>query len=93
MIEDILRNILAEELQKFKDEVIGELNKLRPDESTMDKYGETLTVDEAAKLLKVSKYTLYELARNPRFPCKRIGSRIIIPTRKFFQWVNETGSV
>lgn len=59
----------------------------------MDKYGETLTVDEAAKLLKVSKYTLYELARNPRFPCKRIGSRIIIPTRKFFQWVNETGSV
>ena len=93
MIDKTIRQIVAEELQKMKSEVIGELSKLQARPNGVDRYGETLTVDEVAAILKVSKSTIYELARNPRFPCKRIGSRIVIPTRKFFEWMNEAESI
>ena len=89
MIDDTIRQIVSEELQQMKSELIGELSKLQARPTGTDRYGETLTVEEAATILRVSKYTLYELARNPQFPCKRIGRRIVIPTRKFFEWVTE----
>jgi len=88
MIEDIIRNVIAEELQKIKAEILEEMKALQATNSVVDLYGETLTVDKVAEILNVSKNKVYELARNPQFPCKKVGSRIIIPTRKFFEWLN-----
>jgi excisionase family DNA binding protein len=39
----------------------------------------TLTVDEAAKLIGVSRYTLYEAVRTGSVPTIRLGRRILIP--------------
>lgn len=88
MIDETIRQIVAEELQRFKSEFLDELSKRQQTGSGItNQYEATLTVDDAAAILQVSKSTIYELARNPRFPCKRIGRRIIIPTRKFFNWI------
>lgn len=89
MIEDVIRDIVSQELQKIKAEIIEEFRGLHASNSVVDLYGETLTVDRAATILNVSKNKIYEMARNPKFPCKRAGSRIIIPTRKFFEWLND----
>ncbi|WDL97771.1 helix-turn-helix domain-containing protein [Alicyclobacillus sp. ALC3] len=90
MIEDLIRGIVAEELQKIKRELLEELRSLQTSTSLVDLYGETLTVDGAAEILKVSKSKVYELARSPTLPCKKAGSRVIIPTRRFFEWLNES---
>lgn len=92
MIEDTIRKIVSEELQKIKSEILTELKGLQATTNVIDLYGETLTVDKAAEILNVSKSKIYEMARNPTFPCIKAGSRIIIPTRKFFEWMNDSSS-
>jgi hypothetical protein len=88
MIENIIRKILSEELQKIKVEIIKELKELQESNNVVELYGETLTAEKAAKILSVSPGKVYEMSRNPQFPSKKVGSRIIIPTRKFFEWLN-----
>jgi excisionase family DNA binding protein len=41
----------------------------------------TLTVEEAAQLLGVSRSYAYELVRQGALPCLRLGRRIVIPVR------------
>lgn len=89
MIEDIIRKILSEELQKIKVEIIEELKGMQGSINVVEQYGETLTAEKAAKILNVSTSKIYEMARNPEFPCKKVGSRIIISTRRFFRWLND----
>lgn len=89
MIEDIIRKILSEELQKIKVEIIEELKELQGSNSVVELYGETLTAEKAAKILNVSTSKVYEMARNTEIPFKKVGSKIIIPTRRFFSWLNE----
>ena len=47
----------------------------------------TLTVDEAAELLGVSRGTAYEMIKQGEFPVEplRVGRRILIPKHKLFQ--------
>lgn len=44
-----------------------------------------LTVEEAAKILKVSKYTLYELIKRGEIPVKRIGRQIRIDPETLYR--------
>lgn len=47
------------------------------------------SVKEAAEVIGVSKSLLYEeLKRNPEFPRKMIGGRIMIPAKKLVEYFN-----
>lgn len=47
------------------------------------------SVKEAAQVLGISKSLLYdELKRNPLFPRKMIGGRIMIPAQKLTEYFN-----
>lgn len=47
------------------------------------------SVKEAAEVIGVSKSLLYEeLKRNPDFPRKMVGGRIMIPAKKLVEYFN-----
>ena len=54
----------------------------------------TLSLDEAGKLLGVSRQTAYLLSRRNDFPVLRIGRRILIPRKQLEAWMdrNVTGA-
>lgn len=41
-------------------------------------------------ILNVSKNTAYSIARNPEFPKKRIGNKIIINKFQFIKWLENS---
>ena len=47
----------------------------------------TLTIQEAAQMLGVSKPKMYELAKQKGFPALHIGKRIVISTVAFQEWM------
>lgn len=49
----------------------------------------TLTVDEAADLLGISRSLAYELVRVGELPSLRLGRRILIPRRVIYELVEE----
>ena len=54
----------------------------------------TLSLEEAGKLLGVSRQTAYLLTRREDFPVLRIGRRILIPWKQLEAWMdrNVTGT-
>ena len=54
----------------------------------------TLSLEEAGKLLGVSRQTAYLLTRREDFPVLRIGRRILIPRKQLEAWMdrNVTGT-
>lgn len=56
----------------------------------MEKSKLTLTVNEMAALLGISKPTAYELTRREGFPAIRVSDRrIIIPVEGLNKWLND----
>ena len=53
-----------------------------------DKLPLMLSVPEVAAVLGISRAGAYELVRSDGFPALKIGSRIVVPTEKFIEWVN-----
>lgn len=53
----------------------------------LDKYPLALNVDEVAKVLGVSKQNAYTLCHNGKFPCVKIGKRLVIPKKAFERWM------
>ena len=49
----------------------------------------TLTAPEVSEVLGISRAAAYELVRSKGFPRMRIGTRILVPRDKFFQWIEE----
>jgi excisionase family DNA binding protein len=47
----------------------------------------TLTVEEAAAHLGISRNSAYEAVRRGEIPSVRIGGRIVIPRRRFLEWL------
>lgn len=47
-----------------------------------------LSVEEAGKMLGVSRQIAYQLARRDDFPTLRIGRRLLIPRNKLIEWVD-----
>lgn len=52
----------------------------------------TMSVDEMAKALGVSRPTAYQLANSADFPVIRIGRRIRIPVAGLERWIEEQSS-
>ncbi len=57
----------------------------------MEKY--TMSVDEMASAIGISRPKAYELANSDGFPVIRIGRRIRIPVAGLEQWIAEQSSV
>jgi len=47
----------------------------------------TMTVDEAARILGISRNSAYEAVRRNQIPSIRIGRRILIPRHRFLRWL------
>jgi excisionase family DNA binding protein len=54
---------------------------------------ELLTAHEASELIRLPRSSVYELARNRRIPCVRIGRRILFVRAALVQWVIDEMSV
>jgi excisionase family DNA binding protein len=54
---------------------------------------ELLTADEAAQLIRLPRSSVYELARNRRIPCVRIGRRILFVRGELVKWLVDEMSV
>ncbi len=48
-----------------------------------------LSVQELARQMGISLPKAYELAKEPGFPTIRIGTRILIPTEGFHDWLRQ----
>ena len=48
----------------------------------------TLSVEEAGKLLGVSRQIAYQLSRRADFPTLHIGRRVLVPRKQLEQWMN-----
>lgn len=49
----------------------------------------TYSIEEAAKLIGVSKSFMYKLARNQEVPVLKLGKRLVIPRHKFHEFINK----
>jgi excisionase family DNA binding protein len=54
---------------------------------------ELLTADEAAQLIRLPRSSVYELARNQRIPCVRIGRRVLFVRAQLVKWLLDEMSV
>ncbi len=54
----------------------------------------TLSVEEAGKLLGVSRQVAYQLSRRDDFPTLHIGRRVLVPRKQLEAWMdrNVTGT-
>lgn len=50
----------------------------------------TLTISEAAQVLGVGENKMRQLSRSKGFPVIRVGARILIPTTKFEEWIENS---
>jgi len=48
----------------------------------------TLSVEEAGKLLGVSRAIAYQLSRRADFPTLRIGKRVLVPKKQLQEWMD-----
>lgn len=48
-----------------------------------------VSVTEAAKMLGVSRTTMYNLAKQEGFPCVMIGHRMLIPLKGLNEWIDQ----
>ncbi len=49
----------------------------------------TLTVEEAAQMLGISRIKGYELAHSEGFPAMRLGRKLLIPRDRFLAWIDQ----
>ena len=57
------------------------------DYSNYDELPLFLSAEMVAKVLGISISSAYELMHEASFPTLRVGSRIVVPKEKFYQWV------
>ena len=55
----------------------------------MDDGSLVLTVEEAARILRVSRAFAYELLNRGELPCIRLGRRILVPRRALERFIEE----
>ncbi len=50
----------------------------------------TLRVDDVAKILGISRAGAYNLVKSKDFPSIEVGRRLIIPTKQFLEWLENS---
>jgi excisionase family DNA binding protein len=51
----------------------------------------TMTIEEAGAVLGVSRTTAYKLPQIEGFPVLRVGRRILVPRKAFYDWMESAG--
>lgn len=51
----------------------------------------TLTIEQAAEILQISRGSAYAAAREGTIPTIRVGRRLVVPTARFLRWLEGTG--
>jgi len=59
----------------------------------MDKEKQTITVEEAAKVLGIGRGLAYEMARTGRLPTIRFGRRLVVPLRAVERLLEDPGTL
>ena len=49
----------------------------------------TLTVEQMAKAMNISRNTAYELVKQPGFPCFHVGKRILVNREMLQSWLDD----
>ncbi|MGG3625495.1 helix-turn-helix domain-containing protein [Bacillus gobiensis] len=81
--EDVIRQIIREENQAFLEEIktlINATEKINVDD--------VITVEEACKILKMGKSSVYELANHQDFPAVRTGRKVRIIRKGLQEWID-----
>jgi excisionase family DNA binding protein len=47
----------------------------------------TITVEQVAEVLQLSRSTVYESVKRAQIPSLRVGRRIVIPVPRFLEWL------
>ncbi|MBM7606021.1 excisionase family DNA binding protein [Metabacillus crassostreae] len=87
-IEETIRQIVREENKIFLQELKDALLSSR---SSVDS-PEILTVEQAAKILKMGKTSVYELTQRVDFPAIRDGRKVRIPYDGLMNWIQKNSS-
>ena len=53
----------------------------------------TMSVEEAGKVLGVSRPTIYKLVHRAGFPVVRVGNRLLVSTEGLREWVKKEAGV
>ena len=54
-----------------------------------DDLPDVLTIDEAARFLRISRGLAYEGARRGDLPTVRVGRRLLVPRVRLLAWLND----
>ena len=70
---------------------VADLNErvIRLAQSIESKTGACYSVEQAAKILGISRAKMYDLLRRPDFPVVDIGHRKLIPRKQLEQWLDQ----
>lgn len=82
-LEEHIRKVIREELLAFTGRIATYDGESRSD------FPVTLTVKEAAKVLRMGVTKTYNLTRRKGFPAIRDGWKIRIPRDELFRWANQ----
>jgi excisionase family DNA binding protein len=82
--EETIRQIIREE----NDRHLEQIRLLLKEQGFQDK-PRLLTVEEAAKILKMGKSTVYELTHRINFPVIRDGRKVRIPYAALMNWIEQ----
>jgi len=58
----------------------------------MNTLEDTITVEQAAKRLKIGRNTAYEAVKRAEIPSIRIGRRILVPIKALNNWLENGGA-
>lgn len=86
--EDTIRQIIREENERH----LEQIRKLLKEHGVQDK-PKLLTVEEAAKILKMGKSSVYELTHRIDFPVIRDGRKVRIPYSALINWIERESHV
>ena len=95
LTEDGLRRLFVKMLRGAADALDSELSAdaeleapsaQRPTFNSGDRA--TLSVEDAAKVLGISRWSAYELCRRGELPSLRLGRRIVIPTNRLAAYID-----
>jgi excisionase family DNA binding protein len=56
-----------------------------------DDLPDILTVDETARLLRISRGLAFAAARRGDIPAVRVGRRLLVPRARLFEWLETAG--
>ncbi|MDO4853046.1 MAG: helix-turn-helix domain-containing protein [Clostridia bacterium] len=69
------------------------MNPIKPTFTNTNELPFTLSVEDMATFLGISRVGAYNLAHRKGFPSVRIGKRILIPRDRFLAWLNDLQEV